>query len=67
MPIVTVEMWPISNEWKASLMKGITKAFTQVGIPSEAVSIVIHETPKENWGTGGEQHSILHSDQKPLQ
>ncbi len=65
MPIVTVEMWPIPNEWKANLMKGITEAFTKVGIPSEAVSIVIHETRKENWGTGGEQHSILHKDTRP--
>ena len=58
MPIVIVEMWPIPGEKKAGLMRRITDAFTEGGIPSEAVNIVIHESPKDNWATGGEQHSV---------
>jgi 4-oxalocrotonate tautomerase family enzyme len=65
MPIVTVEMWPIPDKWKGGLMERITEAFTQFGIPAEAVTVVIHETPKENWGTGGEQHSIRHKENRP--
>jgi 4-oxalocrotonate tautomerase len=67
MPIVTIEMWPIPDRWKADLMERITEAFTQLEIPAEAVTIVIHETPKENWGTAGEQHSIRHRGTGPLE
>jgi 4-oxalocrotonate tautomerase len=28
-----------------------------MGIPAEAVEVLIHEVPKENWGVGGEQAS----------
>jgi len=29
-----------------------------MGIPAQAVTIVIHEIGLDNWGTGGEQHSV---------
>ncbi len=57
MPIVTVELWPVDEEMKSRVIKRITQAFADEDIPKEAVHIVLHETPKENWGTGGEQHS----------
>jgi 4-oxalocrotonate tautomerase len=31
--------------------------FVDVGVPAEAVEVVIHEVPKEDWGVGGEQAS----------
>ena len=39
------------------MIAGITKVFTEMGIPAEAVEVVVHEIPMENWGVGGEQAS----------
>jgi len=38
------------------VIAGITRVFTEMGIPAE-VEVVIHEIPMENWGVGGEQAS----------
>ncbi|RLG91475.1 MAG: 4-oxalocrotonate tautomerase [Candidatus Hecatellales archaeon] len=58
MPIVHVYVWSgFSDEAKKKTIKGITKVFTEMGIPAEAVEVVVHEIPKENWGVGGEQAS----------
>jgi 4-oxalocrotonate tautomerase len=59
MPIVHVNVWKgFSNDAKKKVIEGITKVFTEMGIPPEAVEVVIHEIPMENWGVGGEQASI---------
>ena len=58
MPIIHVNVWKgFSNEAKKKVIAGITKVFTEMGIPAEAVEVVIHEIPMENWGVGGEQAS----------
>ena len=58
MPIVHVYVWSgFSDEAKRKVIAGITNLFTEMGIPGEAVEVVIHEVPKENWGVGGEQAS----------
>ncbi|MGQ9551690.1 MAG: tautomerase family protein [Candidatus Bathycorpusculaceae bacterium] len=58
MPIVHVYVWKgFSNEAKKKLMAGITKLFAEIGVPSEAVEVLIHEVSKEDWGAGGEQAS----------
>jgi 4-oxalocrotonate tautomerase family enzyme len=64
MPIVNIETWPLKPEQKPVLMKKITEVFTEMGIPAQAVTVVIHETPLENWGSAGEQHSIKFKDLK---
>ena len=28
---------------------------TDMGVPAKAVTVIIHDVAKENWGTGGEQ------------
>jgi 4-oxalocrotonate tautomerase len=54
MPVVIVEMWDgRTDEQKKILAEGITETFCKVGVPAEAVQIVIHEVPKKNWATGG--------------
>ncbi|MCX6711010.1 MAG: tautomerase family protein [Candidatus Woesearchaeota archaeon] len=58
MPIVNIETWPIEKEKKPVLIKKITEVFTEMGIPAQAVTVLIHETALENWGSGGEQHSV---------
>lgn len=58
MPIVHVYVWRgFSNEAKKRVIEGITSVFTSLGIPAEAVEIIIHEDPMENWGIGGQQAS----------
>ncbi|MDP8012276.1 MAG: tautomerase family protein [Thermoplasmata archaeon] len=58
MPIVHVYVWnDFSNDAKKKIIEGITNVFKNMGIPADAVEIVIHDDPKENWGIGGEQAS----------
>ncbi len=58
MPLVEVTMWAgVPSEVKKKLAEGLTKVFEELGIPREAVTIVIYEVPKENWATGGQLHS----------
>lgn len=58
MPIVHVYVWRgFSEEAKKRAMAGITKVFADMGIPKEAVEVLIHEVPKEDWGIGGEPAS----------
>ena len=64
MPIITVETWPMEKERKPEIMKKITEIFTGFGIPAQAVTVVIHETPMDNWGSAGEQHSVKFKDLK---
>ncbi|MEM3566451.1 MAG: tautomerase family protein [Candidatus Bathyarchaeia archaeon] len=58
MPIIHVYVWRgFSNEAKKRVIEGVTKIFAELGIPSEAVEVVIHEDPMENWGVAGQQAS----------
>lgn len=55
MPIVRVEMWPgRSRECKEALAKAITDAVVdKLGCPTQAVTVVVEEIPRENWMIGG--------------
>ena len=54
MPIITVEMWEGRTiEQKKQLVEGITSVVTEMGIPPEAVHIIIKDNPKHNCATGG--------------
>ena len=64
MPIITIETWSMPQERKPEVIQKITKVFTEQGIPTQAVTILIHETPLENWATAGEQHSITYKHMK---
>ena len=56
--MVQVSVWAgMSKESKRRIVEGITKVFEEIGIPKEAVEIIIYETPKTNWATGGQLHS----------
>ncbi|MEM2913629.1 MAG: 2-hydroxymuconate tautomerase family protein [Candidatus Bathyarchaeia archaeon] len=58
MPIVHVYVWSgFSSEAKRKVIAGVTNVFAELDIPPEAVEVVIHEVPKENWGIGGERAS----------
>ena len=51
----------MTPENKKKTVEGITKVFEDMGVPKEAVEIVIYEAPKSNWATGGQLHSERHA------
>ena len=64
MPIINIETWPLEKERKPALIKKITEVFEEMGIPAQAVTVIIHETELDNWGSAGEQHSVKFKDLK---
>ncbi|OGB87734.1 hypothetical protein A3J44_00400 [candidate division WOR-1 bacterium RIFCSPHIGHO2_02_FULL_45_12] len=61
MPIVRIEMWPgRDEETKGKLIQNVTKVVAESAhCPAEAVTVVIEDVPKENWGFGGKQASNI--------
>ena len=58
MPLVQISVWAgMSKENKQKLVEGITRVTEELGIPREAVEVIIYEVPKTNWATGGQLHS----------
>ena len=54
MPVVTVDMWAGRTlEQKKQMVEGITQVMTNLGIPAQAIHIIIRDVPKHNWATGG--------------
>ena len=66
LPVVQVNVWSgISLENKKRMVEGITKVLEEIGIPPEAVTVVICEEPKENWASGGKLHSERFANRGP--
>lgn len=60
MPVVIVELWQgRTDEQKARLIRGITRAFEDIGVSADRLNIIIHDVPKYNWGTCGEPASKI--------
>ena len=59
MPIVRISMYPGRDEaTKEKLIQSVTQAVSDnAKCPPEAVTVVIDDIPKENWGFGGKQAS----------
>lgn len=54
MPNVQVNMWSgVSSNAAERIISGITQVFVDLGIPAQAVEVIIHEVPKTHWGIGG--------------
>jgi len=55
MPIVQIDLIPgRTPEKKEELIKNVTDAIVNtLQVPKDAVHIVLHEVPKENFGHGG--------------
>jgi len=63
MPLVQISVWAgMSKENKQKLVEGITRVTEELGIPREAVEVIIYEVPKTNWATGGQLHSERHAN-----
>ncbi len=60
MPVVIIYMWSgRSEEFKERIIDRITEVFAEEGIPKSAVSVIIQDVPRENWGVGGRQASKI--------
>ncbi|MBU0930353.1 MAG: tautomerase family protein [Nanoarchaeota archaeon] len=46
------------------MIKGITEVFTKIGMPVQAVTVIIHEIKMDNWGSADEPHSVKFKDLK---
>lgn len=58
MPIVHVLVWEgFGEENTKKAIEGITRTFTDLGKPAEAVRVLVHEVPKSHWGIAGEPAS----------
>ena len=58
MPVIQVSVWAgISEENKKKIIEGITKVIEEIGVPREAVTVIIYEVPKTDWASGGQMHS----------
>ena len=58
MPIIHANVWEGFGEEKAKrVIQNITKVFVDLGIPIQAVEVIVHEIPKSHWGIGGEPAS----------
>jgi 4-oxalocrotonate tautomerase len=59
MPLVRIDLWAgQSQDCKDALMRDVTRVVVEaVGCPPEAVEIVIYETAKANWSSGGVSHA----------
>lgn len=55
MPVIMVEIWEgLDSGKKEKIVKGMTQVLVDIGIPANATTVILHETPKANWGLGGE-------------
>jgi 4-oxalocrotonate tautomerase len=60
MPIVIIETWAgKTDDQKATVIRGITKVFEEIGVTPDQVQVIIHDVPKTNWGMHGDQVSRL--------
>ncbi len=63
MPIIHANVWTgFGEEPTKKVIKGITKVFTDLGIPEHAIEVLVHEIPKTHWGIGGEPASEKFKD-----
>jgi 4-oxalocrotonate tautomerase len=63
MPVIHVNVWEGFGQDKAkTTIQNITKVFVDLGIPMQAVEVIIHEIQKSHWGIGGEPASEKFKD-----
>jgi 4-oxalocrotonate tautomerase len=58
MPVIDVNVWEGFGPQKAkAAIEGITQVFVDLGIPAQAVEVLVYEIPKSHWGIGGQPAS----------
>ena len=68
MPVIHVHIWKgFTEAGIKKIISGITDVFVNMGIPLQAVEVLIHEVPKTHWGIEGKPASESRPDSKPPQ
>jgi len=68
MPLAQIYLWKgISEEIIKEVIKGVTDVFVNIGIPKQAVEVLVHEVPKTHWGIEGLPATESRPDAKPPQ
>lgn len=54
MPVITIDLWKVSPETKAELIKNLTKTASEITkLPPAAFFVYVREYPLDAIGTGG--------------
>lgn len=54
MPLAQIYLWKgIPDEIIKKVIEGVTEVFVNLGIPKQAVEVLVHEIPKAHWGIDG--------------
>ena len=54
MPVITIDVWPISTETRAELIRNLTKTASEITkLPPSAFFVYIREYPADAIGVGG--------------
>jgi 4-oxalocrotonate tautomerase len=54
MPVITIELWPVSPEVKAELIRKLTTTASDItGLPQSAFFVYVREYPTDAIGVGG--------------
>jgi 4-oxalocrotonate tautomerase len=66
MPIVRVDFWErVGKDEVKTMIRGITNVMVDLGVPEQAVEVIVYEIPKTHWGVGGEPASEKLKDISP--
>ena len=59
-------MWKgISDSAVEKIIEGIAQVFVNMGIPTQAVEVIVHEIPKSHWGIDGKPATKSRPDSIP--
>lgn len=66
MPIVNVQVWKgITEENIKKIISGMTDVLVNIGIPKQAVEVIVQEIPKKHWGVNGKPATESLPNEKP--
>jgi len=55
----------VGEEKVKKMIRGITDVIVDLGVPEQAVEVIVYEIPKTHWGIGGEPASEKLKDISP--
>jgi 4-oxalocrotonate tautomerase len=54
MPVITIDLWPVSHEVRAELIRDLTKTASDITrLPQSAFFVYVREYPTDAIGVGG--------------
>jgi len=63
MPVVHVNVWEgFGQERAKAVIQNVTQVFVDLGVPAQAVEVLVHEVKKSHWGIAGEPASERFKD-----